>query len=516
MNTKHLRGGLIIGLTALAASAMGVANYQGAPIYATGQNPPLDGYSPGSTASLQLKDDGLNGDVAADDLIWSRDVSIANGGTIREWKMAGLLFSPEFPQGGNVAYKTTTGTQKFIFDARQRNDGYLPDGNGAVGGTNRGVAYTVPAAAGGSDVLRATGSFGAAIGGTDWNASDTTATVMSDSATKGDAVAGDGIYTLQFTGVPVATYNFKVTVNGSFGLAIAAGGGWNTSGGNISFTTFATADVITILADAKTGRYKIVNSNPLANPGPPFYAVSSLWSSAKDNTTVLSDSGVNGDATAGDGIYSRRFTANATGTTAGLQVQQGQGPSYPGSGDYPFSCTSGQFVLVQFDTNTNADGFVPASRSVWVDPLARRALPGTRVVGNAPTDLGGSDWADGDTNFDLGDAGTAGDVTSGDKVFAKSFANPLPLTAKVWKGLSSAGGYNLQFGGASDGFTQGGNNDTSAIGPVPVGFNVIFVIDSVTGRIRGGAAGSFTAVTTRPASFNRAAIQSNVNEWSLY
>jgi hypothetical protein len=123
------------------------------------------------------------------------------------------------------------------------------------------------------------------------------------------------------------------------------------------------------------------------------------------------------------------------------------------------------------------------------------------------TDLGGaSNWNNNDTNFQLVDDGSSGDVSSGDNIFAKSFVNP-GITGKSYKAIGLQGSWEYQFGGEGQGYTRNGDNSTmsvtSAVSPI------IFQVDATTGRIGVGAALP-AAIPTKDAAV------SSVGDWQLY
>lgn len=510
---------LYVGMAAViafsAVSAQAQNQYNGVDIYATGENPPLDGFSPGGTPALQLRDDGTNGDAASGDGVYSVDYSITSNSQVAlyqrfQWKVASAGFSPvSYPFGVDNSYsRFIPGNMKFIFDTVPKNDGFVPDPNG---GTILGVLYTVPSPVVPGDTVRATGSFGSELGGNDWDNTDNT-TLMNDSGTGGDETAGDGIYTLSFTGIPADSYDFKITFNGSWDLQVSAIG-FATGGSNLNLNVAAPTDNIAILFDSATGRVKVTNDNPLVNPGPPFFGTSAAWSNQLGEATQLYDDGTNGDVTSGDGIHSRVFTTVAAGDFT-AQVKQGQGPSYPSTGGYPMDiATTGQLVLLQFDTNTLADGYSPSTRYMWTDPASRHVPSAVQAVGSFQDEFGGADWDANDPNFNLSDAGIDGDLVAADMLYGKNFVAFAGASGAQFKAVIPPG-FEFQFGGAGDGYTRNGNNPTITF-TAAGGQTVNFQVDAITGRI---AAFVNTAATPpdRPDSINAVPGASSVNDWVLY
>lgn len=507
-----------LGVSALLLSAaLGVNaqnQFEGANIFATGDNPPLDGFNPSSNPALQLLNDGTGGDAAAGDGIWTRDVfttSIGNHPMNRvQWKVASAGFSPvSIPSGTDNSYvRPTAGSvTKFVFDTVTKNDGFVPDPNGT---SLKGYLYTVPSPILTTDTLKITGSFVSELGGTDWDVNPSPAAcALKDDGAAPDVTAGDQLYTTQLSGLLPGAYDFKATVNGSWDMQIS-GVGFATGGNNLSMNVIANTDTITIVADAAKGRIKVTNNNPLANPGPPFFATSPAWGETLSAATQMYDNGTNGDVTSGDGIHSRVFTVASITDTTGVKVRQGQGPTYPGTGEgYPFSTTAvNQSVLVQFDTNTYADGYSPNTRYVWTDPASRRATTYVQAVGDFMNEYGGvGDWNNNDPLFQLSDGGANGDVAAGDKIFAATFAGAPPVPGANFKALAQQGSWDFQLGGAGDGYTYLGNNP-NIVANLPA--NATFQADSVTGRVGIGSALPFL-----PATRNATA-GSAVNDWSMY
>jgi hypothetical protein len=512
------------------------------PFYIRGDNPPLDGFGP---CTIEIYDDATNGDDVAGDGVWKRDfivTTISSQPANRfNWKVAECDWSPEFPAAfDNVmgVADTPSATIKFVLDTNVKNDGFLPD-VGVAGQT--GILYTVPSPIFPSDTMRVTGDFQSELGGSDWDAS-AAFTVLLDDGVAPDATAGDNIYTVAFTGLPAGTYQFLVTVNGAYDKMIKTRGFSAGSGGNITFDVLAATDTIKIEVNRLTGRYKISNDNPLANPGPPFYALSTAWSTVKGPATQMYDDGTNGDVTAGDGIHSRSIVVtdgvapSDPVTTRALKIGQGLGPEYPGSGNvaaeegYPFAATTGTTILVQFDTNTYSDGYLPNTRFCWVNPGARVQFDTTvytgnpsnapagaqfvQAVGNLAT-LGGLTevWADNSAAFQLLDNGLSNDGPAGDGVFGGSFANPLGVNGENYKIIAGPVGnrYLFQMGGAGEGVNKGGNPANQALPNIPPPTNVVWVVDTVLGRTAVNPAGQ----PTRPATINAGA-GAGVGDWSIY
>lgn len=512
--------------TAISLSAFAQNTFNGADTFVTGPQPPFNNWNPGGDPALQLKNDGTSGDVTASDNLWSVDVNTtvpaAAIGDRVEWKAAHAGWSWSTPGSGNAWTRATGGTVKYILDNTVHNDGYQPDVDGT---TVRGIAYTVPAPVVSGDQVRVVGDFITHLGGANWTPNEN-AGLMNDAGTNGDTAAGDGIYTLSFTNVPAGSYQLKLTVNGTWDKQ-AGWWGYSTDAGNLNMNILANTDQVRILFDSAKGRTKIENNNPLLNPGPPFYATSTLWGTVLGASTQLYDDGTNGDVVSGDGIHSRTFTTTDNGQK-GIQIKQGSGPQYPASGDgYPADvATTGQQVLVQFDTNTRADGYLPSTRYMWVNPAARRNITTVQPVGSWQSEAGGSDWSPGDTLFNIFDNGSNGDLTSGDKVFGGEFplidpsapASPTVYNYKAVAGVDGGGAsYTFQFGGPGEGFTFNGNNPNLDV-TASANQTINFQVDTVTGRVAAFVRTSGPSNATapqRPATID-AAPNSAVSDWSMY
>lgn len=518
---------LLAGAVALAASSVQAQNtFQGVDIFATGDGPAIEpgAFSPGDPSN-QLLDDGTSGDATASDGIYSRTITAGGGdGAARQqWKVASPGFSPvSYPFGTDNSWTVTTNaaSMDFFFNTNAQGDGFVPDPDGSV---ILGFLYTVPSPVLGTDTIAVVGGFNGQLGGSDWDAADLTLQMVDD-GTGGDTASGDGIYTLSFTGVTAGAYGYKILMDGAnagFDKQVSVLG-FATGGGNLAINIFDTADNVRILFDSATGRTKAESDNILANPGPPFFASSDAWATGLVAETQLFDDGTNGDVTSGDGIYSREFLTATTSGDQSVQILQGVGPSFPGTGGYPFVTTSFvQFVLVQFDTNAPADGFSPADNYVWVDPAARRIPTWVQAVGTIQVDFGGAgDWNNDDANMRLFDDGTGVDIAAGDNIFMGTPSIPAASGgSRVWKGLGEQASWDYQFGGAGDGATGPGGNNPGVPITITGGDQTNFVVDVTTGRIGANDGTSAAPAPTRPPSIDEPASIVDflgVTDWSMY
>ncbi|MBX7245284.1 MAG: hypothetical protein K1X53_07275 [Candidatus Sumerlaeaceae bacterium] len=522
MISKNVRLILATGLVAACLPLSAQNTFQGVNIFVTGESTALDGYAPGG-AQYQLRDDGTGGDSLASDKVYTRDVTIGNAPKVDgdyKWKVASTGFSPvSYPFGIDNSFTrgvTTGSLVKFVFDTNQKNDNWVPDPDG---GSILGVLQTIPYAVMSTDTIKATGDFQVAAGlGSNWDAGTTFPTNLHDDGLNGDLAAGDNVYTLQLSGLAANTYNYKLVVNGAFTYQAGTAIGHADGGGNLSFLVINTTDTIKLLYNRVSGRSRYTSTNPAASPGPPWYATSSAWGTTLDAITLLYDDGTNGDVTNGDGIYSRRFTV-ATPTTTTVQVKQGAGPSYPGTGGYPFQTTiNNQKVLVQFDGNTLADGYSPNKRYVWMDPGSRRNPPYVQAVGDFMSEIAGGDWNNNDPNYQMLDNGVAPDTAASDGIYGLQFAGGLTggLVAGTynWKGLGLQGSWDYQFGGSGDGATFQGNNPNVSFSAT-ASTTLTFKVDAVTGRVA-AVMNAALANPSRPSSINASGPPAGVPDWSMY
>lgn len=405
-----------------------------------------------------------------------------------------------------------------------QNDGFLPDvGSGA---TTTGYVYTsawrtwVDANA---SQLRLVGAFQSELGGTDWDQAN--GLVMSDTL-DGDP-AGDGIYKYKMTGLPAGNYAYKILVKPTtdpapFDPSFTNRGLAKDSGGALTVTAIAPTDTITITFDANTGRTKFTNDNPSLNPGPPFFATSAAWGETLDAATQLTDQGA--------GLFARIFTVPTAGDHQ-VRVRQYVGRTFSESGDYPFTTTvNNQTVLVAFDRNNYADGYLPASDFVVVlDATTRASLNSWEyaqvVIGI--DGLGGVDaddfgfGGDFDANFapfQSQDNGTAPDTTAGDQIFSRSITPTATDDPGLqWKFVArrtgkSDTGYKIQVGGALNGLTIDGNNDNIPMPTYAAGTPATFKADLITGRVGVNTTGAL-ADPVRGSYFNPA---SSVPDWTMF
>jgi len=201
--------------------------------YVTGS---FQGWDPSSTV---MYDDGTNGDVAANDGIYSREILIVSAGNY-EWKVTIGNWTQTWPSS-NSWFETTSENQSilFTFNTNQILDAWLP--NQYILCTNESKPTS----------LVAVGTFQSELGepGGDW-VNTSTVTVLHDDGLDGDFIADDGIYTFHAV-LPAGTWEGKVVKSDVWN-------GWGTDGRSINALNlfFATTENqhIYIYVNINTGR----------------------------------------------------------------------------------------------------------------------------------------------------------------------------------------------------------------------------------------------------------------------
>ncbi len=506
----------------LAAMMVGLgAAVSAQPWYVTGDvSIGAGGFSPGTGAppagtadDLRLRDDGTMGDAVASDGIFSVQVTGLTPSATGSWKVATSGFTSVTPTATDNYVLTVPGSGivTYFLDTNVQGDDFVPDSGSS--NTPLGLAYTdtttIPDRVSAATTVSLVGAMQDELAaGSDWDASNTTL-ALNDAGTGGDTSAADGIWTIQLTGLPSGSYDYKIVLDGAFGPEEIGTAGYATGGGNLSMTSLDVANTITIEFDtALCGRTK--TDNPAVSAGPPFFAQSSAWGTGFGSLENMG-------AAVGD-VYSKVFTV-ATAGTYSVRVRQGIGRAFPDTGDYPFTTTSSpQDVLVVLDRNSYGDGFEPASDFVVVlDDATRTPLNSfskVQPVGSWQDDFGASEWDANVALLDLADDGNAPDATAGDEIYTGTFTAFSGSTGENLKAVAQrAGGtdtdFDVQVGGPNDGLTVSGNN--SNISFDYAAGDVTFVVDTATGRM-GFAAGTAPAAPTRASYFSTS---SGVSDWMV-
>jgi len=516
MTKRHILAAAF-SLAAVSAFATSDNLIQGVTAGLQGENPPIPGGFSGTvTPANQVFDDGTNGDVTSNDNVYTRQLTGLTPGLIFSWKVASDTWAPvNTPDSGgdNLRAKVpASGTVNFYLRTTAFNDGWAPDVSGTFSdGYN--WSDSIRTFVESSAEVSAAGSFQSERGGNDWTPSETTTTLALTDA--GNTTLSDGIFAGTMTGIPAGSYDYKILLDQNWGNSFGVNS-LSSGGGNLSFPVIAPTDNITITLNANTGRIRVTNDNPLANPGPPFFAQSTAWGTAYGPLENM------GSATGN--VYVKTFTVATPGQHS-VRIRQGLGRAFPDSGDYPFTTTTpNQDVRVVFDRNTYADGLTPATDIVAVVASTSSRSPlntfsYVQPVGNIQHNLGGSDWDTSATLMQAYDDGLAthGDAVAGDGIFAakltaldeaRLFAATRQVKAIATRTGTGDGGYTIQLGGAIDGLTVSGNNGAANV-TFSGGDILTFQIDTVTGRV---GAGVGLAAPTRPAALLPAT--ASVTDWS--
>ncbi|MGF1507160.1 MAG: alpha-amylase family glycosyl hydrolase [Anaerolineae bacterium] len=389
-------------------------------------------------SSHPLFDDGTNGDVTANDGVFSYEYTEANASSHNFTIVECGNWDNTYPELSNSFYTTTAPNQavRFEFTVDTLADGFYPQQfiPNTVGDTEPTGPFV------------GVGNWQSEAGGSDYNNADPVTTLTDD---------GGGIFSGVFPLDTAGTYLGRVTFSGSWDRYDAQGLRRDTfAGADIEFSTGLVDDPVTITLDVNQSRVRFEGTAEATVT----YCAAGEWQGAAWNPSIneMLDDGTGGDLVAGDGIYSYQITVDQPGTY-GWKVAQNcnWGIEYPGGfgvDSYYTTTALGETVTLTFDTNDySADDFQPDSNIVHaLDSIGNAA--GFAVVGTFQDDLGGSNGDTSDPNVQMVDDGTGDDAAAGDGIYT------LTLT------LPNAGGYTAEFA------VSGGDP---------------FAIDEQLGRVRG-------------------------------
>ncbi|MBZ0180161.1 MAG: T9SS type A sorting domain-containing protein [Melioribacteraceae bacterium] len=194
-------------------------------------------------ATEVMNDEGIDGDAAAEDGIFSAAISITTPGRY-EWKIATDDWSINYPVE-NSWLVTTESNQNvlFTFNTNSMGDGWLPS------------QYIINA----DDQLPPTNTIVAAGYHNSWN--NAGSETMYDNGTNGDIAAGDGIYCYHAVISSPGNYGWKPVISGSWD----AWGSNNRSinSANIDYSTSAPNTDVYFYLDLNTGRTYTAIDDPL-------------------------------------------------------------------------------------------------------------------------------------------------------------------------------------------------------------------------------------------------------------
>ena len=367
-------------------------------------------------ASDPLNDEGMVGDLLADDGVYSLDYTIPITGRY-EWKVVECGNWGNAYPAENSWFNTTTSSQtvKFTFDT---NDHSNDDG---------GVVPVYPSQYIVNVIDDLPTSF-TAVG--DWQGWDNAnaATLMS--------YEGNGIYHLAYQVITPSTYLGKVAATGSWDAFGSDGRSINA--GNIVFTTTAVSETVMFVLDSYRGQVKIAPNGSF----PGNWCVAGGFQGWDNSSTPLNDDGLNGDLIGDDGVYSVDYVITATGRAEWKVVECGNwGNAYPSENAWTFTTVPSQTVKFTFDAGYDHSGD------------AGPVLSPTQYIVNAFDDFPDTFTAVGDwQGWDPNDANTVM-TPIGNDMFFLTYTIATPGT---YQGKVTNDGWNNQVG--ADGRSINGPN----------------------------------------------------------
>jgi hypothetical protein len=200
-------------------------------------------WTPGGDDS-RLYDDGTNGDVAAGDGVYSRQVTIATPGSY-QWKVSLDVWADSWPKGVVNSWFRTTGpneTVTFTFDTNSYNDGWLPSQNIPFARTQSPPVTT----------LAIVGELQSEMGcAGDWDPA-CMSTEMNDAGVNGDVVAFDGIWSFLGSVTTAGTYQYKATADDGWDHQYGAEG--PATDGGTTYLSLTAGQQVLFRVNTNTGR----------------------------------------------------------------------------------------------------------------------------------------------------------------------------------------------------------------------------------------------------------------------
>jgi len=285
-----------------------------------------------NNSSNLMNDSGSNGDLFANDGIYSLEITVA-AASRQEWKAVECSnWGYTVPGSSNSWYYTSTANQDVLLTL-DTNDHSSDAGMQLLPAQNIVHAWAeIPAS------YTAVGSFQ----GVPWTYDDPT-TLLTD--------LGFGIYRLEYTITTPGAYEAKVTATGSWGEQYAADGA-TTNGSNVNFTTTVADETVIFLVDTNHSRLTITpNGSGTGN----WCLAGSIngWDNTSD---PLYDDGTHGDLLGGDGIFSLDFTVSAAGKNEWKVSEcNNWSVAYPTSNAWVQTGAADQVVKFTFDTNDHSN-----------------------------------------------------------------------------------------------------------------------------------------------------------------
>ena len=281
-----------------------------------------------NNSSDPMFDDGTNGDLIADDGVYSLAIAVATAGT-SGWKAVECGNWDNAHPAANSWVTTTVANQTvtFTFDT---NDYSL----------NAGMPL-LPA----SNIVNVTGdslptSYTAVGNFQGWNNADP-GTLMTD--------MGNGFHRLVYTIPAAGSYIGKVVVTGTWNGFGADGR--SSDAANINFTTTEADQEVVFLLDSFSGRMLI---EPASSGAGTWCAAGSFNGWAADGNPLYDD-GTNGDLLGSDGVFTVDITIPTAGRYEFKVTNCTWDLSYPTTGNSWLNITEdNQVVKITFDTNDHS------------------------------------------------------------------------------------------------------------------------------------------------------------------
>ncbi len=277
--------------------------------------------------SMPLYDDGTQGDLLADDGVFSLAVDIATAQR-HEWKIVECgNWGNAYPSENawlHTSLPNQTVTFTFDINDHSADAGWalLPTTNVVnVQGDNLPTSFT------------AVGDFQG------WNENDPD-TLME--------YVGNDIYWLTYTVASAGSYIGKITATGTWDAFGADGRNGNAT--NLSFTTTSADEEVVFLLDARSGRVLIANQGSATGN----WCVAGSFNGWNNASDPLFDDGTNGDLLGGDGIFTLDYAVATAGNYEWKVYECGTWEGYPSSNAWFNTTEDNQVVKFTFDTNDHS------------------------------------------------------------------------------------------------------------------------------------------------------------------
>jgi len=328
MNRRVIASIMVVALVAGLFSPLAPAPLAPQPVRAAPSNWCVAGdFNGWNNTSTPLYDDGTNGDLIADDGVFSLEFTIATANRY-EWKIL------ECGNWGNAypsenAWLHTSNPNQTVTFTFDTNDHSADAGWNLLPATNiiNVQGDTLPAS------FTAVGSFQG------WNNADPN-TVMQ--------YIGNDIYWLTYTVASAGSYIGKVTATGSWDAFGADGR--NKDATNLSFTTTSADEEVVFLLDARSGRVLIANQGSATGN----WCVAGSFNGWNNASNPLFDDGTNGDLLGGDGIFTLDYEIATADRYEWKVFECGTWIGLPSNNAWFNTTEDDQIVKFTFDTNDHS------------------------------------------------------------------------------------------------------------------------------------------------------------------